>query len=216
MKWPEPDSDYSILFNTLRPRQNGHHFADDTFKYILLNENVIISAKISLKFVPKGSINNIPTLVQMMDWRRPGDKPLSEPMMVRLSTHICVTRPRWVNIWYAHGIVVYFFFQWWYYQFQISPVFFVITHVLVNKYYINYFKPGIWLPGGNVTSHPESTLQHPSQLTYILTSIIPVNPWSSTMWLTDLYETITTSVQTVWLFIAMYYMHILVITVKTH
>ena len=32
-----------------------------------------------------------------MAWRRPGDKPLSEPMMVRLPTHICVTRPQWVN-----------------------------------------------------------------------------------------------------------------------
>ena len=32
-----------------------------------------------------------------MAWRRPGDKPLSEPMMVSLSTHICVTRPQWVN-----------------------------------------------------------------------------------------------------------------------
>ena len=83
--------------NTLRPRQNGRHFADDTFKYIFLNENVIIPAKISLKFVPKGPINNIPALVQIMAWRRPGDKPLSEPMMVRLPTHICVTWPQWVN-----------------------------------------------------------------------------------------------------------------------
>ena len=32
-----------------------------------------------------------------MAWRRPGDKPLSEPMMVSLMTHICVTRPQWVN-----------------------------------------------------------------------------------------------------------------------
>ena len=48
--------------------------------------------KISLKFIPKGPIGNIPALVQMMAWRRPGDKPLSEPMMVSLSTHICVTR----------------------------------------------------------------------------------------------------------------------------
>ena len=38
--------------------------------------------------------------VQIMAWRRPGDKPLSEPMMVSLTTHICVTRPQWVN-WYA-------------------------------------------------------------------------------------------------------------------
>ena len=32
-----------------------------------------------------------------MAWRRPGDKPLSEPMMVSLPMHICVTRPQWVN-----------------------------------------------------------------------------------------------------------------------
>ena len=49
-------------------------------------------------FVPKGRINNIQALVQIMAWRRSGDKPLSEPMMVRLLTHICVTRPQWVNI----------------------------------------------------------------------------------------------------------------------
>ena len=78
-------------------RQNGRHFADDIFKCIFLNENVLISIKISLKFIPKGPINNIPALVQIMAWRRPGDKPLSEPMMVNLLTHICVTRPQWVN-----------------------------------------------------------------------------------------------------------------------
>ena len=78
--------------NTLRPRQNGRLFADDTFNRIFLNENVRISIKISLKFVPKGSINKIPALVQIMAWHRPGDKPLSEPMMVSLLTHICVTR----------------------------------------------------------------------------------------------------------------------------
>ena len=78
--------------NTLRPRQNGRRFADDVFKGIFLNENVWISINISLKFVPKGPINNIPALVQIMAWRRPGDKPLSEPVMVRLLTHI------WVNV----------------------------------------------------------------------------------------------------------------------
>ena len=73
------------MFNTLRPRQNGRHFADDIFKCIFLNENVWISIKISLKFVPKGPINNIPALVQIMAWRRTGDKPLSEPMMTQLN-----------------------------------------------------------------------------------------------------------------------------------
>ena len=64
--------------NTLRPRQNGGHFADDIFKRIFFDENVWISIQVSLKFVPKGRINNIPALVQIMAWRRPGDKPLSE------------------------------------------------------------------------------------------------------------------------------------------
>ena len=49
------------------------------------------------KFVPRDPINNIPALVQIMTLRRPGDKPLSEPMMVTLLTHICVTRPQWVK-----------------------------------------------------------------------------------------------------------------------
>ena len=84
-------------FNTLRPRQNGRHFADDIFNCNFLNEMVWISIKISLKLVPGGSINNISALVQIMAWRRPGDKPLSKPMMVCLLTHICVTRPQWVK-----------------------------------------------------------------------------------------------------------------------
>ena len=52
--------------------------------------------KISLKFVPMVRINNIPALVQIMAWRRIGDKPLSEPMMVNLLTHI--PRPQWVKL----------------------------------------------------------------------------------------------------------------------
>ena len=40
-----------------------------------------------------------------MAWRRPCDKPLSEPMMVRLPTHICVTRPQWVKGRFANQCV---------------------------------------------------------------------------------------------------------------
>ena len=83
--------------NTLRLRQNGRRFADNIFKCIFLNENVSILIKISLKFVPKGPINNIPALVQIMAWHRPGDKPLSESMMVSLPMQICITRPHWVE-----------------------------------------------------------------------------------------------------------------------
>ena len=87
--------------NTLRLRQNGRHFVNDSFKCIFLNENVWMLLHISLKFVPEGSIKNIPALVQIMAWHQWGNKPLSEPMMVRLPTHICVTWPQWVK---AHEI----------------------------------------------------------------------------------------------------------------
>ena len=87
----------NFIVNTLRPRQDGCHFADDTLERIFLNGNVVISIKISLKFAPKGPINNIPALVQIVAWRRPGDKILSEAMMVISLTHICVIRPQWVK-----------------------------------------------------------------------------------------------------------------------
>ena len=89
--------------NTLRPRQNGRHFADDIFNCIFLNENVWIPIKISLKFLPKDPINNIPALVQIMAWRHPGDKPSFEPTMVNLLTHRCVNRLQWVN-WEKYNV----------------------------------------------------------------------------------------------------------------
>ena len=88
--------------NTLRPRQDGRHFPDDIFRCIFLNESIWIAINISLSFVPEGPIDNIPTLVQIMAWHRSGDKPLSEPMMVSLPTHICVTPPQWVK-WVGVG-----------------------------------------------------------------------------------------------------------------
>ena len=54
-------------------RLKWRYFADDIFKCIFLNENVWISIKISLKFVPMIRISNIPALVQIMAWRPPGD-----------------------------------------------------------------------------------------------------------------------------------------------
>ena len=120
--WDFPRAWISETFpvNSLRPRQKGRLFADDTFKRIFLNENIIISTKNSLNFVPKGLINNIPALVLIMAWRRPGDKPLSEPMLVRSLTHICVTRPQWVKIHVSkqdHITRFFFYFSakisWW-------------------------------------------------------------------------------------------------------
>ena len=80
-----------ICVDTKWPRQNGRHFPNDIFKWIFFNKNVWISIKISLKFVCNGPINNIPSLVQIMALYGPGDKPLSEPKVVRLPAHIWVT-----------------------------------------------------------------------------------------------------------------------------
>ena len=57
-----------------------------------------IPINISLKFAALGPINDIPAMVQIMVWRRSGAKPLSESMMDSLMTHVCVTRPQWVNV----------------------------------------------------------------------------------------------------------------------
>ena len=63
-----------------------------------LNKNAWIFIKISLNFVPKGSINNVSTLVQTMAWCPPSDEPLSEAMMVSLLLHIWVIQPQWASM----------------------------------------------------------------------------------------------------------------------
>ena len=88
----------------IEAKTNGLHLSDDIFKCISLNQNVWISIEISLRYVPKGPISNNPALIQIMAWRRSGDKPLSEPMIVRLLTRICVTRPQRVTFQAAASI----------------------------------------------------------------------------------------------------------------
>ena len=90
------------FINLLRSRQNGRHYPDDIFKCIFFNENSRISIRISLKFVPKGLFNNIPALVQVMAWHG------SEPLLISLLMHICITRPLWVKN------IIHFWKQWWF------------------------------------------------------------------------------------------------------
>ena len=73
------------------------------FKCILLNENVSMLLKISLKFVRNVTINNIPALVQIMACCRPGGNPLSEAVMVRLLRHICINQ----NNHESHTVISY-------------------------------------------------------------------------------------------------------------
>ena len=43
---------FLVELTNLSPEQNGHHFADDIFKCIFMNENLCILIQISLNFVP--------------------------------------------------------------------------------------------------------------------------------------------------------------------
>ena len=57
--------------------------ADDIFNYIFLNENDRIPIHISLKYVPMSPVDNKTALIQVMAWRRTGDKPLHGLMMTQ-------------------------------------------------------------------------------------------------------------------------------------
>ena len=102
-------------------------FADDIFKNIFFYENARILIRTSLNFVPKGPIDNIPALVQIMAWRQPSAKSIFEPMMVRSPMHICVTRPQWVDNFLTH-IKVRF-----------------LEHFLSNLPQVNATRPQWWL-----------------------------------------------------------------------
>ena len=62
----------SHFFNSQPPGPTGRRFADDIFKCIFMNENVCIWIDFHWR----------PALVQIMAYRRSGDKPLSEPMLI--------------------------------------------------------------------------------------------------------------------------------------
>ena len=95
--------------NSVEAKAKWPPFFRIQFPTHFVNENVWILIKISLKFVPKGQINNIVALVQIMALRWPGDKPLSEPIMVMLLMHIGVTRPQWVKTRLWKDIYIYIY-----------------------------------------------------------------------------------------------------------
>ena len=86
--------------NSSPPGQNGHNFPDDIFRCILMNEKFCILIKISLKFVPKSTIDNIPALVQIMAWPWIGDKPLSEPMLTHFTNTYAALGGEELSTWY--------------------------------------------------------------------------------------------------------------------
>ena len=109
-------------------------------------------------------------LVQIMAWRRPGDKPLSEPMMVSLLTHICVTRPQWVNSLrpsdaYICAITLgHHWLRWWIVAYgvtfwQCATLHFGSGLHLINQF-SNYVPPYTFVC-------PSTTIRHFKVLTWI-------------------------------------------------
>ena len=82
MAWCRPGD------NTLRLEQNGCHFAENIFQYIFFSKKVPKKIKISLKFLPRGSIDNKLALVQVMAWCKTDHKTSPEPMLTKI---LCLT-----------------------------------------------------------------------------------------------------------------------------
>ena len=78
----------TYIFILSIPAQNTRHFADDIFKCSFKNEKFCISIRISLKFIPRGPIDNKSALVQVMAWDRTSNKPLPEPMLTQFTDHM--------------------------------------------------------------------------------------------------------------------------------
>ena len=81
-------------------RLSQYFISYDTFYHV--TENTDASSKWDVKLLTHwGRVTyicvGILTIIGSDNGLSDGDKPLSEPMMVNLPTHICVTRPQWTN-----------------------------------------------------------------------------------------------------------------------
>ena len=86
---------YTGSYKHTEAEQHGNHFADNSFKSIFLNEMHEFRLKVPWSLFLRVQFKIIRRWFRK--WRR-GDKPLSEPAMVRLPTNICVKWPQWVNL----------------------------------------------------------------------------------------------------------------------
>ena len=86
-----------LLVNTLRQWQNGRHFVNDIFKCIFLNINVWIPIEISLKFNPGVQLTIFQHWFSQWLGNRCQSHCLNQWWLPSLPTHICFTRPLWVN-----------------------------------------------------------------------------------------------------------------------
>ena len=80
-----PSQDENIRgkrLNSLRPKQNGCHFANSIVRFILMNENYFYFDSNFIEICSQKSNNNKIELEQLMAWQWSGDKLLSETVLV--------------------------------------------------------------------------------------------------------------------------------------
>ena len=102
-----------FTLNSSPPGQDGRGFADDVFRCTFVNEKICILIEISLKFVPRGLIDNKAVLVQAMAWRQRATSHYLNRCWSSSLTHIYGTGGRWVNSlvpeqngWNASAIII--------------------------------------------------------------------------------------------------------------
>ena len=77
-------TDLISICKHIEAKNSFKHFAD-IFKFIFMYQNCCIFIQMTLKFVPQGSIDSKPALVQVMSWSWEGSLPLSELMLALLT-----------------------------------------------------------------------------------------------------------------------------------
>ena len=148
-----------------RPFCLGLNVLSFWYFHCFLNKNIWISFKISLKFVSQGPSNNIPALVEIMVWRRSGDKPLSETMTVNLLT--TNTNHRWIQ-WIQLNVFKYIITIPWGCRYWL--------YIMTHYYHISFCYPAMvlhWYLGYDKSSVGHLKSQNPvnSLSTHVLISI---------------------------------------------
>ena len=88
---------FQCVINALRCEQNTRRYADDIFNSILLIEHVCILIEISLKFIPKSSVDNKAVWIQIRVLCPASSEPLPESAMAKFFGSTCRLRANAFN-----------------------------------------------------------------------------------------------------------------------
>ena len=88
-KWGQMNAFWVVVYLSHWDRDNLTTISQTIFS----NAFCWMIIQISLKFIPKGPIDNMPALIQILAWRRMATSHYLNQWWPSLLTHVCVTRP---------------------------------------------------------------------------------------------------------------------------